>query len=177
MTEKNRTLAFDPDHGSLTLGPLRYLLLRPETLSDVQKGVEDRLGPKSAEYLYAAGASWAVGALRRIQAATADSPVESARAFCQHATELGWGRFKLRAFDPENKKITVQVSHSAFAGAYGQGDEPVCHLIAGAIGGLAEELFQMPSSCLEEMCQVQGNPSCLFVATGHDIAGKEAWSW
>ena len=177
MTEKNRTLAFDSQQGSLKMGPLRYLLLRPETLSDVQKGVEDRLGPKSAEYLYTAGAAWAVGALRRIQTATANSPEDTAHALCQHATELGWGRFKLRAFDAENKKITVQVDHSAFAGAYGQGDSPVCHLIAGAIGGLAEVLFQMPTSCQEEMCLVQGNPSCLFVATGHDVAGKDAWSW
>jgi uncharacterized protein len=177
MAGPSRTLQFDRKSGTLKLGPLRYLLVRPETLSEIQKGVEDRLGPKSAEYLYASGASWAVGALKRLRSAVGDQAEDLAEALCQHATELGWGKFELNALDIDQKKIAIRVSDSPFAQAYGQSDLPVCHIISGAVGGLAEMLFRMPSSCTEEICMAQGNPACLFAAAGHDVAGGDSWEW
>jgi predicted hydrocarbon binding protein len=177
MATPTRSLQFNREQGTLKLGPLRYILLRPETLSEIQKGVEDRLGSKAAEYLYAAGASWAVGALRRLKSALPDDPDELAKALCLHATELGWGKLELTSLNLEERKLAVRLTGSPFSAAYGQSDKPVCHVVAGAIGGLAEALFKMPTACTEEMCMAQDNPSCLFVAIGHDVAGKDAWEW
>jgi len=159
------------------LGPLRYLLLRPETLSEIQKGVEDRLGSNAPDYLYTAGASWAMGVMRRLRAALAGDGRELLEAACMHASELGWGKFELSAWQADEKKLVVRVTGSPLAAAYGQADQPVCHLFAGAVGGMAEAVLSMPTSCTEQMCLARGDPACLFSAIGNDLAGAESWSW
>lgn len=177
MADDVRELIFDQNEGTLQIGPLRYVLMRPDTVAEIQKGVEDRLGPKSAEYLYTAGASWAVGAYRRLKAALPESEEGLIKALCIHATELGWGRWGLERFAPGEKKLVVRVFGSPFAAAYGQSDEPVCHLITGAVSGLAESLLKMPTACSEQVCMAQGGADCVFVATGQDVAGTDAWAW
>jgi predicted hydrocarbon binding protein len=177
MADDVRELIFDQNEGTLQIGPLRYVLMRPDTVAEIQKGVEDRLGPKSAEYLYAAGASWAVGAYKRLKAALAEADEGLIRALCIHATELGWGRWGLERFVPEEKKMVVRVFGSPFAAAYGQSDGPVCHLITGAVSGMAESIFKMPTACIEQVCMAQVGADCIFVATGHDVGGTDAWAW
>jgi predicted hydrocarbon binding protein len=177
MTGSQRNLDYDAEEGVLRIGPLRYLLMRPETLSEIQKGVEDRLGPKASEYLYAAGASWAVGAIRRLREALEEDGQELVQAVCRQATEMGWGRWELAGWEPEKRTLAVRVHSSPFAAAYGQSDAPVCHLVAGAVSGLAETVFSMPTTSSELSCRAQGDPHCLFAATGHDVAGKDSWGW
>jgi predicted hydrocarbon binding protein len=177
MPDDVRELIFDQNEGTLQIGPLRYVLMRPDTVAEIQKGVEDRLGPKSAEYLYAAGASWSVAVYKRLKSALPEGIEGLIKAVCVHATELGWGRWGLERFSEEEKKLVVRVFGSPFANAYGKADGPVCHLISGAVSGLAESIFKMPTGCTEQVCMAQGGADCIFVATGHDVAGKEAWAW
>lgn len=177
MSDPIRDLHYDQAEGRLSIGPLRYLLVRPELLAEIQKGLEDRLGAKSAEYLYAAGSSWAAGALRRLAAAPADEPQDLVHALCRHASGLGWGRWELAGWEPDKQSLGVRVSGSPFARAYGQSDQPVCHLISGAVAGLTEALFRVPATCSEHGCVAQGDPDCFFVATGHDLAAGDSWGW
>jgi uncharacterized protein len=163
--------------GRLQLGPGRVLLMRPETLAELQRGVEDRLGPKAPEYLYSAGSAWAQDAARRTQAATGEEGAELARLVCQQATELGWGEWRVEAFRAEEKGLAVRVLGSPFAEAYGTADTPACHLVAGAVGGLTEFLFHVPAPCMEQACLVQGAPGCLFVAAGQEVDAADSWSW
>ncbi|HOX45070.1 MAG TPA: 4-vinyl reductase [Myxococcota bacterium] len=163
--------------GRLQLGPGRVLLMRPETLAELQRGVEDRLGPKAPEYLYAAGAAWAHDAAKRVLAATGEEGVELVRLVCQQATELGWGEWRVEAFRAEEKALAVRVLGSPFAEAYGSADTPACHLAAGAVGGLTEFVFRVPAPCTEQACLVQGAPGCLFVAAGQEVDAADSWSW
>jgi len=177
MSARLENLSYDLERGALMLGPLRYLLLRPETLSEIQKGVEDRLGSSAPDYLYTAGASWAMGVMRRLRSALAGDSHELLQAACRHASELGWGKFELAAWQVDEKKLVVHVTGSPLAAAYGQADQPVCHLFAGAVGGMAEAVLSMPTSCTEDMCIARGDPVCLFSAIGNDVAGSDSWSW
>ncbi len=177
MSNFHQELKFDPDRGAFFLNGLRHAFLRPETLSEIQKGVEDRLGSKAGEYLYAAGASWAIGALQRLHAAGASNPEVLLQSLCTLATNLGWGRFIVESWKPEIPKISVRVIGSPFAEAYGQSDNPVCHLLAGVVGGALEGLFSVMSNCIESACKAQGAADCVFVASGQDVAGKENWGW
>jgi hypothetical protein len=166
-----------PEPGRLQVGPNRYLLMPPETLAELQKGVEDRLGPRAPEYLYAAGATWAQAQARRLQAATAEDGVELARLVCQQATELGWGAWRLDAFQPAEKGLAVRVHGSPFAQAYGPSDQPVCHLVAGAVSGLAEFLFRAPAPCVEQGCLARAEPGCVFVAVAQEVDAADSWEW
>jgi predicted hydrocarbon binding protein len=181
MSNFHQELKFDPERGSFFLNGIRYTFFRPETLSEIQKGVEDRLGSKAGEYLYAAGASWAIGALQRLRATPASAgtakPEVLLQSLCELATNLGWGRFVVEAWKPDVPSISVRVIGSPFAEAYGQSDTPVCHLLAGMVGGALESLFNVMSSCIENACKTQGAAECVFIASGQDVAGKENWSW
>jgi predicted hydrocarbon binding protein len=172
------TLTLDESQGLLRLGALRHVLMRPETLAEIQKGVEDRLGPKSAEYLYAAGAAWAVALCKRLKkAGDGEAPGDVLLAACDHATRLGWGRWKLQTFAPDARRLAIQVIDSPFAESYGVAEGPVCHLITGAVAGLAESLLGMPVAGTESSCRAAGEPGCLFVAEGQDLAAKDQWNW
>jgi predicted hydrocarbon binding protein len=164
--------------GVIKQGDLRYLLVRPDTLANIQKGVEDRLGSKSSEYLYTAGASWSMGVLQRLKQALAEDDQELLRLFCEHATSLGWGEWRLEVMQPHEKGLAIRVKRSPIAQAYGQSDQPVCHLLAGAISGACEFIYHMPSACVEQSCAAQeGMDECLFVASGHDVGSQENWDW
>jgi len=177
MNSTLSNLKYDPDQGALCIGPIRYLLIRPETLADIQKGIEDRLGPKSGEYLYAAGAAWAVNTMKRLKSALPEGPSDLAQALCQQASQLGWGRWELAGWKPNHNQLAVRIHDSPLASTYGQSDIPICHLLAGSVGGMAESLFNMPTACTEKTCRAQGDPNCLFIAVGHDVAGVESWDW
>ncbi len=164
--------------GVLQLGPVRHLVMRPETISEIQKGVEDRLGVKSSEYLYAAGSIWAAMELRRLRVAVGSGqPEELARLFCRHATSLGWGEWSTQVFSADEKVVQIRIGRSPFAEAYGQADQPVCHLAAGAVSGLVESLFRIPATCNELSCRAQGAEFCQFAALGDDVAGADSWNW
>jgi hypothetical protein len=164
--------------GVLKLGADRQLVVQPQLLAEVQKGVEDRLGPKASEYLYTAGQAWAAGELQRLRGlADSDQADTLARLFCQQATALGWGDWRIEALQPDEQGVLIQVARSPFAEAYGQSDLPVCHLIAGAVAALAEALYRVTAACDELHCLAQGAGGCQFAATGSDPAEGEAWSW
>ncbi len=164
--------------GVLKLGADRQLVVQPRLLAEVQKGVEDRLGPKASEYLYTAGQTWAAGELQRLRGLAASDDADAlARLFCQHATALGWGDWRIDALQPDELGVLIQVSRSPFAEAYGQSDLPVCHLIAGAVAALAESLYRVTAACDELHCLAQGAAGCQFAATGSDPAEGESWSW
>jgi predicted hydrocarbon binding protein len=175
MNAAGRNFDWDPVAGRLHFEGLRHLLVRPETLAELQKGVEDRLGNKAAEFLYAAGAAWSVGAVRRL--AKGAEPVELARAVCAQATSMGWGLWTVQAFDPGARRLAVEIQGSPFAEAYGSADHPVCHLACGAVAGLAESLLAMPAGCTERSCVAMGHGSCIFLAEGQDLAGRDSWGW
>ena len=164
--------------GILQLGPTRHMIVRPELLAEIQKGVEDRLGIKASEYLYAAGSLWATHELRRLRSGAAGlADEELARLFCQHATAMGWGEWRIGSLRHEEKGLLIRLMDSPFAEAYGQSDAPVCHLVAGAVSGLAENLFALPAPCTEMHCRAQGAADCQFAATATDVSGAESWSW
>ena len=48
-------LEFDEEKGAIFFKGVRYLLLRPETLAEFQKGLEERLGEEAQEILYRGG--------------------------------------------------------------------------------------------------------------------------
>lgn len=175
MTRPSGSFDWDPVTGRLEFEGLRHLLLRPETLAELQKGVEDRLAGKAAEFMYAAGAAWAVGACRRLR--KGEELAAMAKEVCAQATALGWGVWTVQAFDPAARRLQVEIQGSPFAEAYGAADHAVCHLACGAVAGLAETLLAMPAGCGERTCKAMGHPSCVFVAEGQDLAGKESWGW
>ncbi len=166
------------DPGVLLLGDHRQMVVTPGLLADIQKGVEDRLGAKASEYLYSAGSIWAGREIRRMRSASDNlGPKELVRIFCLHATAIGWGDWQLETLQEQEKGMIITVKRSPFAHAYGQSDEPVCHVMAGAIAGITEVVFRVPATCTELHCLAQGASNCQFSAVGDDLAKGDSWDW
>ena len=161
--------------GIIRLEAIRHVLVRPEMISELQKGVEDRLGSKAADFLYAAGSFWSNLECKRLGRNWEAKELFS--RFCQHASELGWGVWKLESIQPTERGLVIRVERSFLAEAYGQSDQPVCHLVAGAISGLVESVFHLPATCTELSCKAQGASDCRFAAVANDVGATERWSW
>jgi predicted hydrocarbon binding protein len=76
--------------------------------------------------------------------------------------EIGWGNFQLIEYDFEIRKLQIRVKNSAFAEAYGDSTEGVCHLISGVLSGLAAVLFARNCIASETECLAKGDKHCVF---------------
>lgn len=145
--------------GALALGGARYLLIRPETLVELQKAVEGALGERAAACIAAGGR--AGGA--RATAALDGTTEERVRRLLRIGGEIGWGEFALERLTAT--ELAVSVRRSAVAEAYGPSTAPVCHLIRGVLESLAAAAFGRPATVVETACAAMGASACRFVAS------------
>jgi predicted hydrocarbon binding protein len=157
-----KAIEFDENQGALLFKGIRYLLMRPETIIEFQKGVEEVFGERAGEIFFAGGfqgGSLSAQKLKELQGLDAKGVIES---MCSMGTQLGWGRFTLREFDQATYKITVEITSSPYAQIYGKSKKPVCHLIRGVIAGITKVIFGKERDVQETQCLAQGFASCIF---------------
>jgi len=157
-------LSYSAERGALEFKGVRYLLIRPETLSSMQQAAEGELGaPKAADLLFAGGFTGGKLSGQRYKQTLGFSNAEAVEFVCRMGGEIGWGRFRLVQLDEAKSRLVVEVEHSAFAGGY---DEPtqggVCHLTRGVLSGLAAGLFEVEVTSDETLCLAKGDPLCRF---------------
>jgi predicted hydrocarbon binding protein len=136
--------------------PPGYILIRPETLSALQKAVEAALGPAAAECLAAGGR--AGGA--RATAALGGAAQEQVERLLAQGAAIGWGNFRLERLTPTS--LAVSVADSPFARAYGGASAPVCHLTRGVLDALAGRVLDRRVHVSETACAAVGAVRCRF---------------
>ena len=155
------------DAGALMYYGVRYLLIRPETVVEFQKAVEEELGSeKVGQVFYRAGhrgGSLSAAHFREHLSLGADDIV---RFMAKMGGQLGWGRMDVASINPQKGTFELEVLHSAFAEAYGQADSPVCHLIRGVFAGTWGGALGCEVDGLETRCRaVDGPGPCTFIFT------------
>jgi predicted hydrocarbon binding protein len=135
-----------------------YILIRPETLSALQKAVEAALGPAADECVAAGGR--AGGA--RATAALAGTATERVERLLAQGAAIGWGTFRLERLTPTS--LAVSVADSPFARAYGGASAPVCHLTRGVLEAIAARVLERRErvSVRETACAAAGAVRCRF---------------
>lgn len=157
-----KELHFVQEKGSLYYKEVRYLLIRPETLITFQKAVERELGVKANQILFESGFAGGVLSSKRYREVFSISEEEAVRFMMNMGSQIGWGRFELEKFDPDQKRLIVRVFHSPFAEAYGNSSSGVCHFIRGVITGVASTVFQKTLISKESSCLSKGDLFCRF---------------
>lgn len=157
-------LAWDSDRGALTFKGVRYLLIRPETLVGYQKELEAELGSEAAaRILFEGGRIGGRASGQKYKDAFGLSDREAVEYMCRMGGEIGWGRFQLKQWEPQDSFFEVRVAASPFAEAYGgQAEGGVCHFTRGVLSGLGEGLFGVQTSGREIECLAQGDKACSF---------------
>jgi predicted hydrocarbon binding protein len=156
-------LEFDGARGAISFKGVRYLLIRPETLAEFQKALEERLGEEAQEILYRAGFTGGHLSTKQYKETFGYGDEETVRFMMTMGGQIGWGRFQVEDFSPEAKTLIVTVRSSPFAMAYGDSAHPICHLTRGVMAGMAHILFGEDVAAAETHCLAKGDHRCRFL--------------
>ncbi len=167
-------LTWDGEAGALAYQGVRYLLIRPETVMQVQRALEAEIGPERAgELVYAGGFTGGRLSGLRYKQTFGLSAQEAVEFMCRMGGQLGWGAFNLHSLDLAAGRLEVVVRNSVFATGYAQlaaatrPQHPTCHLIRGVLGGLLSGLLDAPVHAHEAACLALGDPACHFIVEAH----------
>ena len=155
-------LVYDASSGALTYRDVRYVVIRPETIVGFQKTIEKHSLNSAREALFQGGYQGGYLSAAKFKEQQNLSDTETIKFMMTMGAEIGWGHFKLLEYDLENRKLQVRVENSAFAQAYGDASEGVCHLINGVLSGLAAVLFGENCKGSEIECLAKGDRHCVF---------------
>jgi predicted hydrocarbon binding protein len=155
-------LMYDPASGALTYRDVRYLLIRPETIVGFQKTIEKHSRTGAQDALFQGGYGGGYLSAKKYKEMQNLSDSETISFMMTMGAEIGWGNFQLIEYDFENRKLQIRVENSAFAEAYGDATEGVCHLISGVLSGLATVLFARNCIAFEIECLAKGDKHCVF---------------
>jgi len=156
-------LVYDQSSGALMYKGVRYLLIRPETITGFQKAFVANCGQDLDDNLFAGGHTGGRLSARKYKTLHGFSDAEIIEFMMNMGNQIGWGNFSLVRYDPAAKHLCVAVEHSPFAQAYGQSSQSVCHLIRGVLAGMAAVLFGGDCTAEEVECRAKGDASCRFV--------------
>jgi predicted hydrocarbon binding protein len=158
--------------GRLTFEDVRYMLIRPDTVVDFQKAVEEMIGQeKCAEAMMAGGYTGGSRSSKQYKEVFNYTDEEIVAFMCKMGGEIGWGRFSLMELDAANRHLIIEVEGSPFAEAYVRNQSsasqfPVCHMIRGVLAGMAAGIFGRDVASEETECVAKGDPVCRFIIRG-----------
>lgn len=154
-------LELDPARGALSYQGVRYLLIRPEPLAAIHRELQAR-GIAPGEVFYRAGYEGGLRSGTYFRERFAETPEGAVRFMTGMGGQIGWGAMTLRRLDPGRGELILEVAGSPFAEALRPAPEPVCHLIRGVFGGVAEGLLGWRAEARETACLAEGAPLCVF---------------
>ena len=155
-------LKYDSASGALKYKDVRYLLIRPETIVGFQKAIEKHSPTAVRDAFFQGGYQGGYLSAKKYKEIHNLSDSETIKFMMTMGAEIGWGHFKLDEYDFAKKELQISVEDSAFAEAYGNSDEGVCHLIRGVLSGLATILFSRNCTASEIECMARGDHHCVF---------------
>jgi predicted hydrocarbon binding protein len=156
-------LEFEEESGAISFKGVRYLLIRPETLVEFQKALEERLGEEAQEILCRDGFAGGHLSTKKYKETFGYKDDEIVQFMMTMGRQIGWGHFKLEEFNLEAKRLIVTVISSPFAVAYGKSTRPVCHFTRGVMGGMGQALFGEDVTADESHCLAKGDDFCCFL--------------
>jgi len=156
-------LEFEGERGAISFKGVRYLLIRPETLAEFQKGLEERLGEEAGELLYRAGFAGGHLSTEKYKETFGYGDDEIVQFMMTMGGQIGWGKFQVEEFNRKGKRLIVLVKSSPFAMAYGDSAHSVCHMTRGVMAGMAHILFGEDVAAAETQCLAKGDDLCRFL--------------
>ncbi len=161
-------LVYDQSSGALLYKGVRYLLIRPETIAGFQKAIAESSGQEADGSFFEGGFTGGSLSAKKYKEIHNFSDREIIEFMMTMGSQIGWGHFSLKHYDPQVKLLRVSVAHSPFAEAHGKSSQGVCHLIRGVLAGMASILFGKDCISTEVECRAKGDKKCLFVVEGRE---------
>jgi len=161
---RNELFDIDYEHGTITrksdgirvlaLGSVGWATLEKELTSTFVSGaavILQRMGYSYGRYL---------GKVARAQMKGRQDALQALQMF---AKESGWGELALSGGDLGSGQARLVLRNCVFCLHIKEASEPVCYVVAGLIGGVADEVIQATHRVLEERCVAKGDAYCEIV--------------
>lgn len=156
-------LIYNQEEGALRFSDVRYILIRPETLTTLQEAMEAELGAdKTGEIIYQGGFTGGKLSGKKYKETFNLDDQQAVEFMCNMGREIGWGSMNLEELDSKKQSLVIRVDQSPFGEAYNGKSKKVCHFIRGVFGGLGAGIFNVEVEAKELECIHTGAPSCLF---------------
>ena len=153
-------LKVDIEHGIVTNPDgSRVIALGSHGWATIEKELETTFITGAAVILQRVGYSYGRAAGR----AAKQQQLEPERAFeimQSLARESGWGGFSLNSGDLNAGMARITVKNCFFCLHARESTEPVCHVLAGLVGGMADEILGASHRTMEEKCIAKGDAVC-----------------
>lgn len=154
---------WDREGGALHFKGIRYMLVRPDTITTFQQAVESHLGEATGSLMFTGGKAGGSATARKLHHEFGRPAGEIAHAMCTMGGQLGWGALRVAELSLDAGRLVIEVANSAFAAAYGPSSQPVCHFICGVFAGVAEIVLGGEVEPLETECLACGGRLCRFI--------------
>ncbi len=99
----------------------------------------------------------AMGRVAKLQNIPPEQTFETMQSL---ARESGWGLLTLNGGDLNAGEARITVKDCFFCLHSKESEEPVCHVLAGLMGGIADEVIGVSHRVTEEKCIAKGDSVC-----------------
>lgn len=158
---KEQVLDVDLEKGLVTrtVDGTRVVALTSRGWATMEKELQSTFVTGAAVILQRLGYSYgkSMGHAARAQDATPEQTFEVIQSL---ARESGWGTLTLSSGDLSRGEARIIVSDCFFCLHAGESSESVCFVLAGLVGGMADEIIGLPHRVTEEKCIAKGDPVC-----------------
>jgi predicted hydrocarbon binding protein len=159
------SLSYDPERGVLALQSVRYILLPPSVLAEIQKGVEESLGRETQSIFAQAAAAEGTVLASRFRDVFGYPPDQVLSGVAFLLSESGFGLVVPEMVNLEGRELVFKIVESPFADAYGPSTQSVCHTTLGLLQGVAAAVFETETTGMEVQCAAKGDTCCRFVVS------------
>ena len=137
----------------------RVIALASRGWATIEKELQSTFITGAAVILQRLGYSYgrAMGRAAKSQEASPERAFEVIQAL---ARESGWGTLSLNGGDLFQGEARITVSDCFFCLHTKDATEPVCHVLTGLIGGVADEIIGVSHRVMEEKCIGKGDAVC-----------------
>ena len=154
-------LKVDMQHGTVTrnLDGSRVMALGSHGWATIEKELETTFITGAAVILQRVGYSYGRAAGRAAKRQELD-PERAFEAMQTLARESGWGGFNLNSGDLNAGEAGITVKDCFFCLHASEAAEPVCHVLVGLVGGMADEILNVSHRVVEDKCIAKGDGVC-----------------
>lgn len=158
---REEVLKVDMDHGTVVrnLDGSRVIALGSHGWATIERELESTFITGAAVILQRVGYSYgrAVGRAAKQQLPEPERAFEAMQLL---ARESGWGGLSLNSGDLNSGEARITVRDCFFCLHARESTEPVCHVLVGLVGGMADEILGVSHRVTEEKCIAKGDNVC-----------------
>jgi predicted hydrocarbon binding protein len=158
---RDEVLKVDLEHGTVVrnLDGSRVMALGSHGWATIEKELQTTFITGAAVILQRVGYSYGRAVGRTAKKQQVD-PERAFEAMQELARESGWGGFSLNSGDLNAGQAGITVRDCFFCLHARESTEPVCHVLVGLVGGMADEILEVSHRVTEQKCIAKGDAVC-----------------